>query len=170
MSVQFVFNLKKSKTTQASENGFNLKSEGHSTLLLVHGLTGTPNEMKFLGNYFYRRGYTAVCPRLENHGEPIEVLKYTKWEAFYKSVRKAFLELKTPGPVFTAGLSMGALLSLLLAAEFHQPLPRLLRECPSSYLLCPLGGLTSIRRTFFRPHFSQRVGCLASIAWNASNV
>lgn len=155
MSVQFVFFLKKSPKTPVHENGFCLKSEGGATLLLVHGLTGTPNEMRSLGNYFHRKGYTSVCPRLANHGEPIHILKYTKWEAFYDSVRTAFLELKTDGPVFTAGLSMGALLSLLLAAEFPDRIagvsclsPTLFYDgwnVPWSRFLLPLAYYTPIR-------------------------
>jgi carboxylesterase len=76
--------------------------------------------MKSLATHFHRKGYTVICPRLANHGQPLEILKYTRWEDFYDSVRKAYLKLETPGPIFTAGLSMGALLSLLLAEEFPE--------------------------------------------------
>lgn len=111
--------------------------------------------MKFLGNFFFRRGYTSVCPRLANHGEPLEVLKYTKWEDFYGSVRKAFLDLKTSGPVFVTGLSMGALLALLLAEEFPERIagvsclsPTLFYDgwnVPWSRFLLPLAYYTPIR-------------------------
>lgn len=118
MSVKWIFDFKKAEKSGTIGNGFYLKSQGGPTLLLVHGLTGTPIEMRFLGNYFNRKGYTVICPRLANHGEPIGVLKYTRWEAFYESVRKELLNRESEGPVFTAGLSMGALLALLLAEEF----------------------------------------------------
>lgn len=104
-------------------NGKELSLEGNngSTILLIHGLTGTPYEMWFLAKYLNREGYSVVCPRLANHGEPIEVLRKTKWQECYDSVRQAFLDLNSNGRakrVFVAGLSVSALFSLLLADEF----------------------------------------------------
>ena len=99
-----------------------LNGAGTGTLFLIHGLTGTPNEMRYLANFFHKKkGYTVVCPRLANHGAPISILRKTHWQEFYKSVREAFLQVRQEidGPVFAAGLSMGALLSLLLAEEFQ---------------------------------------------------
>ncbi|MEI6128014.1 MAG: alpha/beta fold hydrolase, partial [Pseudomonadota bacterium] len=126
MAVKFSINLKnslhkKKEASSPNEDGLNLTGSNGSTVFLVHGLTGTPNEMKFLANFFNRKmGYSVVCPRLANHGESIHVLKKTKWEEFYQSVRNAFMSIRetTTGPVFASGLSMGALLSLLLAEEF----------------------------------------------------
>lgn len=102
-------------------NGFTLKGANGAVVVLIHGLTGTPNEMRFIANYLNKKGYSVICPRLANHGESILVLKGTKWQEFYESVRKLFLtgELANyAGPIFTGGLSMGALLALLLADEF----------------------------------------------------
>ena len=108
------------------DNGFFLKGDNGSTIILVHGLTGTPNEMKFIANFLNRKGYSIICPRLANHGEPLYVLKKTRWQDFYESVREAFLKIEekgireNKGRVFAAGLSMGALLALLLADEFKE--------------------------------------------------
>ncbi|MCX8045165.1 MAG: alpha/beta fold hydrolase [Desulfobacterota bacterium] len=126
MSVRFSFKISngynsRSATVAADPKAISLEGEKPCTIFLIHGLTGTPNEMRFLAHYFNRkRGYSVVCPRLANHGAPLYVLKKTKWEDFYASAREAFVQLRkiTAGPVFTAGLSMGALLSLLLAQEF----------------------------------------------------
>jgi len=98
-----------------------MQGTGIGTLLLIHGLTGTPNEMRYLANYFHKKkGYTVICPRLANHGAPLSVLKRSHWQDFYTSVIEAFTAVrsKIDGPIFAAGLSMGALLSLLLAEEF----------------------------------------------------
>ncbi len=159
MSVKFVFNLKKSVKSPVIETSFYLKSQGGPTLILSHGLTGTPREMKFLGNFFHMRGYSVVCPRLANHGEPIDILKYTKWEAFYESIRKAFLELDTEGPVHVAGLSMGALLVLLLAEEFPKRIAGVSCLSPTlfydgwnvsrSRFLLPLAYYTPIRHVAY---------------------
>ena len=122
MSVAFKIQLKKSKgrcVNYSREDGIFLAGENGCTVILVHGLTGTPNEMRFPAMYLNRMGYSVMCPRLANHNEPVEVLKYTPWQEFYATIRATFLEAKAESKqIFVAGLSMGALLSLLLAREF----------------------------------------------------
>ena len=125
MALKFFFDAKPSSTQADSicnDGNLVLNGTGTGTLFLIHGLTGTPNEMKYLANFFHKKkGYTVVCPRLANHGAPISILRKTHWPEFYKSVREAFLQVRHEfdGPVFAAGLSMGALLSLMLAEEFQ---------------------------------------------------
>jgi carboxylesterase len=127
MSVQFSFNInnfKKHKPSGASsgDNGLFLKGDNGSAVILIHGLTGTPNEMKYLANYLNKRGYTVICPKLANHGESIWILKQTSWQELYASVREALVTgemAQFNGPIFVSGLSMGALLALLLADEFR---------------------------------------------------
>ncbi len=132
MSVIFTFGpdqLRKQKPAKsfAYDNGFSLDGSNGSSVILIHGLTGTPNEMRFLANYLNKKGYTVICPRLANHGEPLPVLKHTKWQELYRSVRD-HPEVKKAltgsafgaGPVFVSGLSMGALLSLVIADEFKE--------------------------------------------------
>lgn len=124
MSVRFSVNLRKlsnlkAATNSLSETGLSLKGNNGGVVILIHGLTGTPNEMKFLANFLNKKGYSIVCPRLANHGEPLEILKETKWQDFYQTVRQAFMQVKDNGGlIFAAGLSMGALFALLLAEEF----------------------------------------------------
>lgn len=104
------------------DGGFTLEGDNGAIVILIHGLTGTPNEMRFLANYFNKRGYTVICPRLANHGAPLGVLKKTRWQDFYASVQSVVKSRKVmdnAGPVFVSGLSMGALLSLLAADEFR---------------------------------------------------
>lgn len=162
MSVVWSFKLKEIQKEKPSgnllSNGFTLKGDNGSAALLIHGLTGTPNEMRFLANYLNKKGYTVICPRLANHGESIRVLKHTKWQEFYESVRKLFTEgeLKDhAGPVFTGGLSMGALLALLLADEFRDKVsgvtclaPTLFYDgwnTPWTRFVLPLGYFTPLR-------------------------
>ena len=105
----------------SDKNGIYLKGAGPSSVILIHGLTGAPAEVKFLANYLNKKGYTVVCPRLAKHGESLHILKKARWQEFYESVRQVLLsgELKEAGgPIFASGLSMGALLALLLADEF----------------------------------------------------
>ncbi|MBF0489516.1 MAG: alpha/beta fold hydrolase [Candidatus Omnitrophica bacterium] len=91
-----------------------------STIILIHGLTGSPRETAYLAIYLNRKGFTVVCPRLAKHGQPMDIFRKAKWQEFYASVRKVFLEREAAGDqsIFVSGLSVGALLALLLADEF----------------------------------------------------
>jgi len=94
--------------------------EGHNThgVLLVHGLTGTPNEMRVLGKALNRHGYTVHGVQLAGHGGDVEDLLVTGWHDWYASVEQAAERLlHRVDRLFVGGLSMGALLALKLAAE-----------------------------------------------------
>lgn len=95
-----------------------IERKGKVGVLLVHGLTGTPSEMKQFGKTIARQGFTVACPTLAGHCASIEVLSATKWHDWYHSMEVAFDALKEECEhVFVAGLSMGALIALLLAAK-----------------------------------------------------
>lgn len=126
MSVKFYFNFRKKSGLKSADNLLQknrlfLEGNNGSIIILIHGLTGTPHEMGFLARFLNNRGYTILCPVLANHGEPIEVLKNTTWQECYQSVREAFIKVDSgKGLIFVSGLSLGALLALLLAEEFPQ--------------------------------------------------
>ncbi len=95
-----------------------IERKGKVGVLLVHGLTGTPTEMKQFGKVIARQGFTVACPELAGHCATIEALTATKWHDWYLSIEAAFDALKEECEhVFVAGLSMGALIALLLAAK-----------------------------------------------------
>ena len=120
MAVIFNINFNRAKQVrQDIDRGLFLKGTNDAAVILAHGMTGSPQEMKFLAKFLNQKGYSVFCPRLANHGQPIEVLKKTKWQEFYQSVRAVFKEASSEYKfVFVSGLSMGALLALLLADEF----------------------------------------------------
>jgi carboxylesterase len=127
MSVIFTIRRSDFQKTKKGANGpvskgLFLEGTNGAAVILIHGLTGTPNEMKYVANYLNKSGYTVVCPRLANHGESMQVLKRTSWQELYGSIREVLItgELSEfKGPVFVSGLSMGALFALLLADEFR---------------------------------------------------
>jgi carboxylesterase len=124
MSLVFSLDLGKPPDVADSPNDdIVLRGGLRRTLILVHGLTGTPNEMRFLAFYFNRLGYSVICPRLANHGKPLHILKRTTWEELYGSLRTAFMDaLESGDQIYVAGLSMSALFVLLLAEEFGDKL------------------------------------------------
>ena len=93
-------------------------------VLLLHGLTGTPTEFAYIAHFLHRRGGLSVeCRRLANHGQPIGILAQTRWEELLDSARThvqgASARARRAGvPLVVCGLSFGAILSLILAAEF----------------------------------------------------
>ncbi len=165
MSVKFYFTLKKPKaglSPSFPKDGLFFKGKNGSTVILIHGLTGTPHEMRFLANSLNKAGYSVICPRLAKHGEPLEILKHAKWQEFYETVRQTLLQIDTtvhPGPIFVSGLSMGALLGLLLAEEFPDRIagvsclsPTLFYDgwnTPWSRYLLPLAYYTPIKEFFY---------------------
>ena len=86
--------------------------------LLIHGLGGTPVEMRFVARGLARAGHTVHCPQLAGHCGSFEDLRATSWKDWYQTVQTAHRELRhTCKKVIVGGLSMGAILALHLAAE-----------------------------------------------------
>lgn len=91
---------------------------GRNGVVLIHGITGAPVEMRYLARSLGRHGFTVACPQLAGHCESLRALKATSWHDWYASVEQAFEFLaESCDQVFVSGLSMGALLALQLAAE-----------------------------------------------------
>ena len=94
---------------------------GRSGVLLIHGLTGTPMEMRLLGKGLNHAGFTVYGMQLAGHCGDIEDLLATGWRDWYASVEQAADDmLGRVDHLFVGGLSMGALLALKLAAERPQ--------------------------------------------------
>ena len=94
---------------------------GRSGVLLIHGLTGTPMEMRLLGKGLNRAGFSVHGMQLAGHCGDVDDLLATGWRDWYASVEKAADEmLAKVDHLFVGGLSMGALLALKLAADRPQ--------------------------------------------------
>jgi carboxylesterase len=92
---------------------------GNHSVLLIHGLTGSPFEMKYLARKLNKAGFTVKGPCLEGHCSTPKNLSKTNWKDWYRSVRESFIEMKkSSDSVSVVGLCMGALLSLHLSYEF----------------------------------------------------
>jgi carboxylesterase len=91
---------------------------GNDCVLLVHGLTGTPAEMRAIAKRLAKQGFNVVCPQLAGHCGTVNDLKRSKWRDWYDTVERTFEAAKqTHARVYVAGLSMGALIALKLAEE-----------------------------------------------------
>ena len=97
--------------------GFFLKG-GPVGCLLIHGFTGSPLEMRGLGDFLQEKGLTVSIPLLAGHGATPEDLNRVRWQGWVAQVEDALAELRGQcETVFVAGLSLGSLLTLHLAAQ-----------------------------------------------------
>lgn len=102
--------------------------------LLVHGLTGTPMEMRWMGESLAGRGYTVLCPRLPGHAARPDDLTRVRWRDWLAVVEDGFRMLAgCCDQVFILGLSLGGVLALTAG----------------SYL--PVSGIVAISTPFALP-------------------
>nr|WP_225737498.1 alpha/beta fold hydrolase [Dyella acidiphila] len=86
--------------------------------MLIHGLTGTPTEMRLVGKGLNRAGFSVYGMQLAGHCGDVPDLLATTWQDWYASVEAAAERFrKEVDHLFVAGLSMGAVLALKLAAD-----------------------------------------------------
>ncbi len=91
--------------------------DGRDACLLIHGFTGSPWDMRPLGESLAARGYYVRAVRLPGHGTSPEAMEHVTWRDWEQATEDALLSLHNFRQVFVAGLSMGALLSVLLASR-----------------------------------------------------
>jgi carboxylesterase len=90
---------------------------GATAIVLIHGLTGTPAELRTMAKGFVRAGYSVYAVQLAGHCGSERDLVETGWQDWLDGALASFDEARAKHEtVFVGGLSMGALLSLLIAA------------------------------------------------------
>jgi carboxylesterase len=108
---------------------------GHTGVLLVHGLCGTPTEMRYIANGLARQGYTVHCPQLAGHCGTEADLKASTWQEWYKSAEQGLEAIsKECDTVIVGGLSTGAVLALMLAANHAEKVKGLALYSPTLWL------------------------------------
>jgi carboxylesterase len=86
--------------------------------LLVHGFTGSPKEMRWMGEYLNQQGYSVLGIRLAAHATHQEDMLRARWQDWSACVEDGWhLLSRTCQHTFLAGLSMGGALCLLAAAN-----------------------------------------------------
>lgn len=121
---------------------------GKTGCLLIHGFTGTPKEMRMLGDSLADSGNTVLAPRLFGHATKPEDMQRAHWQDWLASVEDGLNLLKGyTDKQFIMGLSMGGVLTLIAAARYElagavafSTLSRLPND-PRSFLLPLIGWL-----------------------------
>jgi carboxylesterase len=107
---------------EKKSEGFTLTANNRRAVLMFHGLTGSPFEMRYYGGKLHKAGFDVHCPCLPGHCTSIEDLKSKKWRD-WDSFAKAEYERVSSGyeEVYLSGLCLGALLCLSIAIENDTP-------------------------------------------------
>lgn len=98
---------------------FEFKHENNKrAVLLFHGMTGSPFEMKKYGRALFESGFDVYCFCLPGHGtSPIDI-REVKWTDWYNDSVEHYKELnEIYEEVYLAGLCLGAVLALAIATE-----------------------------------------------------
>lgn len=90
---------------------------GPRAVLLLHGFTGHSADVRMLGRYLEKRGYTSHAPIYRGHGLPPEDLIQSTPDEWWEDVLEAYQHLKGLGyrEIAVSGLSLGGVLGLKLA-------------------------------------------------------
>lgn len=93
---------------------------GKRAVLLLHGFTGSTKDVKRLGEYLQKRGYTCHAPMYSGHGVTPEELLQTSPLDWWKDAVEGYHHLKNKGydEIAVAGISLGGVFSLKVAEEF----------------------------------------------------
>lgn len=86
----------------------------HRAVLLLHGFTSHTGDVRMLGRFLQKHGYTCLAPLYKGHGvSPEELIKTTPAD-WWQDVRKGYLNLQEQGydEIALAGLSLGGVFSL----------------------------------------------------------
>lgn len=98
---------------------FELES-GENALLLIHGFTGSPSHMRPVGEAVHAAGFSARGILLPGHGTDVADMERSDDTQWLQACRAAYQEMtRKYRRVAVGGLSMGGILSLLLAQEFE---------------------------------------------------
>lgn len=84
--------------------------------LLLHGFTGTPFEIRPVGEALARAGFAVRAPLLPGHGTTVDDLMDRRRREWCEATEDAAADLAKDGTIVLVGLSLGALLALRIAA------------------------------------------------------
>lgn len=89
---------------------------GKRAVLLLHGFTGTSADVRMLGRFLEKKGYTSLAPHYKGHGVAPEKLIHTGPDEWWEDVLDGYRQLQEAGyeEIAVAGLSLGGVFSLKL--------------------------------------------------------
>lgn len=121
---------------------------GSRKVLLLHGFSGGPSDLRYLGETFAARGYHCLAPELPGHGPRWEGLEQTTPADWIRAAEEALARLRggADTPVQVVGFSLGGALALRLAAARPDAVSSLALLAPA----LALQGSSRLYRALFR--------------------
>jgi carboxylesterase len=107
---------------------------GEKAVLLLHGFTGNSADVRMLGRFLEKKGYTCHAPHYKGHGVAPEELVHTGPEDWWKDVMDGYEFLKSKGheSIAAVGLSLGGVFSLKLG--YTVPIKGIVPMCAPMYI------------------------------------
>jgi carboxylesterase len=137
--------------------GFFMEGTNGGGVLLVHGLTGAPAEMRLVARQLHRKGYSVYAPLLAGHGNDAQTLRKTSWQDWLVSVQHAADRLAgCTSEVFAAGICVGGKLAMFAA---HQR-PGMIKAVA---IYSPCFRYDGWNVPFYYPLLSPHIGWLARV-------
>lgn len=132
-------------------------------ILLVHGWTSTPYEVRRLGEYLNEAGYTVSGIQLSGHGTVPKDLEDVEWTDWVIDVKNGFNKLsETCDKVYIGGTSIGANLALNFAKENKEVAGLIVMAAPYKMKFEPIALMVAqtlvkmkkkYRKKFYPPTF-----------------
>jgi len=107
---------------------------GPDAVLLLHGLTGSPFEVRYVAERLHARGLRCRGPVMPGHGGDPRALAGLPWEAWVEGARRELASLDGARRTFVVGCSMGALVACALAHAVPDKVDGLALLAPALHL------------------------------------
>jgi carboxylesterase len=93
--------------------------DGDTGILVVHGFTGTPHDMRDLALALADRGWRVANVLLAGHAAGEAALAQTRWPDWWESLVAAYVALRSHcSRIMVCGFSMGGVLALKLCVHY----------------------------------------------------
>ncbi|HHY72320.1 MAG TPA: carboxylesterase [Bacillus bacterium] len=108
--------------------------EQKRVVLLLHGFTGNTADVRMLGRFLEKKGYTCHAPLYKGHGVPPEQLLHTGPDDWWQDVINGYHLLKNKGyeKIAVCGLSLGGVFSLKLG--YTEPIKAVIPMCAPMHI------------------------------------
>jgi carboxylesterase len=156
------------KEKEFLNQSFFFEGTNNKAILLIHGWTTTPYELRRLGRYLNEFGYTVSAPLLRGHGSVPKELEKANWTDWLVDIEKEFEILKNKySKVFVGGTSIGSNLALILAKSHPEISGLILMAAPYKVKLESLSFICAkiLRKIkpFHKKHYPPTFGAVNTI-------
>jgi carboxylesterase len=94
---------------------------GETGCLLIHGISGSPQVFRAMGDYLAGRGITCYGVLLKGHGTRVEAMHSCTYRDWVSSAEEGLNILRDScSTIFCSGLSMGGIIAVRLARMFPE--------------------------------------------------